>query len=259
MEKDGSAAKCIFSDGSSLTLSRFLASFVRPPDQLEFDPTAVDPLRELRVVQSTSARPRELYFVAIGYVTQPKADKRDEYFVRAEVTDGRFGVRHVHLPAEAVRDYFYFANRKRPGCEEQTLYDLLQIAPSASPADLRLALKVRLLELRSDGASKDQALAVERAYNLLAHPDLRSCYETLLLDPNAPALFPYGGFGALLAAGGLSPDRATFFAKRILSFLPDRRERRFRAPLRKIEFFDNHAVYRDSRRKAEVILDPVSL
>src|SRR5574341_1291004 len=79
MEKDGSAAKCIFSDGSSLTLSRFLASFVRPPDQLEFDPTAVDPLRELRVVQSTSGRPRELYFVAIGYVTQPKTDKRDEH------------------------------------------------------------------------------------------------------------------------------------------------------------------------------------
>ena len=245
---DGSAAQCVFSDGSSLTVSRFLAGFLRPSDQIEFDPTAVDPPRELRVLQGSSWRPRELYFVSIGYVTQPKSDKRDEYFVRAEVTDGRLGVRHVHLRAEAVRDYFYFGNRKRPGCEKQTLYDLLQIPPSASPADLRLALKIRLLELRTGAAPKEQATAVERAFNLLAHPDLRSCYQALHLDPNAPALFPYGGFGALLAAGEISPHRGTFFASRILSFLPDRQERRFRAPLRKVEFFDGYAVYRDSRR-----------
>ncbi len=256
---DGSAIKCLFSDGSSLTLSRFLAGFIRPAHQIEFDPTAVDLDRELRVVQNTSQRPKELYFAPIGYVTLPKPDKRDEYFVRAAVTESRLGVRHVHLPNEAVREYFYFSNRRRPGCEEQTLYDLLRTVPSAGPVDLRLALKVRLLELQTDAAPKDQLQAVERAFNLLAHPDLRSCYQTMLLDRDAPALFPYGGFGALLAAGELSPDRETFFAKKILSFLPDRREWRFRAPLRKIEFFDGNAVYRDSRRKAEVMLDQLSL
>src|SRR5437763_1613528 len=101
--------------------------------------------------------------------------------------------------------------------------------------------------------------AVERAFNLLARPDLRSCYQTLLRDPDAPTLFPYGGFGALLVTGELSLDRETYFATKILSFLPDRRERRFRAPLRKVEFFDGHAIYRDSRRKAEVVLDQISL
>src|ERR1019366_7742435 len=141
----------------------------------------------------------------------------------------------------------------------QTLYDLLRTVPSAGPVDLRLALKVRRLELQTDAASKDQLQAIERAFNLLARPDLRSCYQTLLRDPDAPALFPYGGFGALLVAGELSPDRETFFAKKILSFLPDRREWRFRAPLRKVEFFDGHAVYRDSRRKAEVVLDQISV
>lgn len=259
LQPDGSAIKCLFSDESSLTLSRFLAGFIRPSDQLEFDRTAPDPARELRVVQNTSRRPRELYFTPIGYVTQPKPGKRDEYFVRAAVTDSRLGVRHVHLPNDAVRDYFYFSNRRRPGCEEQTLYDLLRTVPSAGPADLRLALKVRLLELQTNAAPKDQLRAIERAFNLLAHPDLRSCYQALLLDPDAPALFPYGGFGALLAAGELSPDRETFFAKKILSFLPDRREWRFRAPLRRIEFYDGNAVYRDGQRKAEVILDQLSL
>src|SRR6266516_3342534 len=98
MRPDGAAVRCVLSDERSLTLSRFLTSFIRPSDQLEFDPTAADPIRELRVVQSTTRRPRELYFVPIAYVTQPKPDKRGEYFVRAEITDSRLGIRHVYLP-----------------------------------------------------------------------------------------------------------------------------------------------------------------
>src|SRR6266536_1416585 len=98
LRPDGSAIKCELSDESSLTISPFLASFIRPSDQLEFDPTAADPMRELRVVQSTPRRPRELYFVPIAYVTQPKPDTRGEYFVRAEITDSRLGIRHVYLP-----------------------------------------------------------------------------------------------------------------------------------------------------------------
>src|ERR1700730_7546154 len=259
LRPDGAVVRCVLSDERSLTLSRFLASFIRPSDQLEFDPTAADPMRELRVVQSTTRRPKELYFIPIAYVTKPKPDRRGEYFVRAEINDIRLGISYVYLTNQALRDYFYFGNRRRGGCEEQTLYDLLRMVPTATPADLRLALKVRLLELQADAAPKDQIQAVERAFNLLAHPDLRSCYQALVLDSEAPALFPYGGFGALLAAGGLSPDREAFFARQILSFLPDRQERRFRAPLRKIQFYDGYAVYRDSRRKAEVILDPISL
>src|SRR3954453_14632538 len=259
LQPDGSGIKCLLSDGATLTISRFLAGFVHLSDELEFDPTAVDPNRELRIVQNTSRRPRELFCAPIGYVTQPRPDKRDEYFVRATVNGSRLGFRHVPLSNGAVRDYFYFSNRRHSGCEEQTLYDLLRSVPSAGPGDLRLALKVRLLELQTEGASKDQVHAVERAFNLLARPDLRSCYQALLRDPDAPALFPSGGFGALLVSGEPSPDRETYFVKKILSFLPDRRERRFRAPLRKVEFFDGYAVYRDGRRKAELILDPISL
>src|ERR1039457_6871031 len=172
LQSDGSAIKCLFSDVASLTISRFLAGFIHLSDEIEFDPTAVDPNLEFRVVQNTR-RPRELYFAPIGYVTQPKPDKRGEYFVRAAVTGSRQGIGHVHLPNAAVRDYFYFSNRSRPGCEEQTLFDLLRTVPSAGPVDLRLALKVRRLELQTDAASQDQLPAVERAFNLLARPDLQ--------------------------------------------------------------------------------------
>src|SRR5438874_13022611 len=112
LQPSGSAIECHFPDGSSLALSRFLGSFIRSSDQIEFDATAIDPVRELRVIQNTSSRPRELYFAPIGYVTQPKPDQRNEYFVRAAITAGRLGVRNVHLSNAAVRDYFYFSNRK---------------------------------------------------------------------------------------------------------------------------------------------------
>ena len=117
LQRDGSAIKCLFSDGSFLTLSRFLAGFIGPTDHIEFDPTAADPTRELRVLQASGRRPREHYFASIGYVTQPRADKRNNYFVRAEITDPRLGVTRIHLPSDAVRDYFYFANRRCAGSE----------------------------------------------------------------------------------------------------------------------------------------------
>jgi hypothetical protein len=199
LQADGSAIRCLFSEDKSLTLSRFLGSFIKRTDQIEFDPTVADPARELRVLQASERGPRELYFASIGYVTQPKADKRNQYFVRAEVVDARLGVKRIHLPSDAVRDYFYFANRRRRGIEEETLFDLLRTTPSASPTDLGLALKVRRIEFETECAHKEKLQAIERAFNVLANPELRSYYQALLLDPDAPVLFPYGGFGSLLA------------------------------------------------------------
>src|SRR3984957_1656221 len=49
------------------------------------------------------------------------------------------------------------------------------------------------------------------------------------------------------------------FVRRLLSHLPGQRQRQFRAPLRRVEYFDGCALYRDSRRKAEVYIDPSSL
>jgi hypothetical protein len=214
---------------------------------------------ELRVVRSGRGRPKELYLAAVGYVTQPKQDKRQESYLRAEVTGSALGIRSIHLATAAVRDYFFRADRTRHWPDSPTLYEALRVDRAASPGDLRLAYKVRRLELGTGQASRPAFRDLDRAFNLLMQPDIRSCYDALLSDPEAPALFPYSCFGALLTAGELSRDRATFFAQRILSFLPDRRHRRFCAPLRRVEFLHDHAVYRDSRRKVEVMLDPIVL
>jgi hypothetical protein len=250
---------CSFSGHDSLALSRFIVGFVRPGDEIEFDSTEPDPRKEFRLLQGRAGAPKEVYIVSVGYAAQPKADKRGEYFVRTDVPESRLGVKQIHLRNEAVRDYFYVPNRRRSGCEEETLYDLLRVTHSAPLIDLRLAWKLRLLELETADGNRDQLRAIERAFNLLANPDLRSCYDSLLLDSDAPALFPYGGFGSIVVAGQLSPDRETFFAARILSFLPAYRTRRFRAPLQRVEFLNNRAVYRDSRRKVEVFLDELLL
>ena len=174
VETEASAVICSLSDQGSLKLSRFVGGFVHAGDEIEFDPTAPLPLKECRLVQQRPQRSKELYFGSIGYAAQPKADKRADYFVRAEVPESRLGLKQIHLHNEAVRDYFYFANRCRSGCEEETLYDLLGTAHSASPTDLRLAWKVRLLELETAHQKRDLLRAIERAFNLLAHPDHRS-------------------------------------------------------------------------------------
>ena len=130
---------------------------------------------------------------------------------------------------------------------------------SAGPGELRLSFRIRQLELQKEGAPRSAQAALERAYNILAQPDLRACYDALLQDQDAPAFFPYGGFGSLLVSGDRSRDGQTFFATRILAFRPEIRQRRFRAPLRKFDFHSKSAVYREARRKLEVLVDQAAM
>jgi hypothetical protein len=129
----------------------------------------------------------------------------------------------------------------------------------ASPAELRVAFKLRGLELKTTAAPFRERATLERAFNIVGHPDLRACYDALLADPEAPAVFPYGGFGSLLVAGEPSRDGTTFFARRILAFSPELRRRRFHVLLRRCDFYDDRALCRDVRRKLEFWLDPALL
>ena len=245
-----------------MPISTFLASHIRPGDEIDF-PLALDSAgagTELYIHKtSTASRRQDVYQAPISYAAQPKPDKRDRLYVRAEVLRGQLGISSVHLPCEVLRDYFYVANRHQPWERQTTLYDTVRIAPVASLAELRLAFRLRQLELQAAGAPKVEHATLERAFNLLARPELRACYDALLSDPSAPVLFPYGGFGSLLVAGDRSRDGQTFFATRILSFLPARRHLRLRAPLRKFDFSSDRASYRDVRRKLEVLLDRSAL
>ena len=177
-------------------------------------------------------------------------------YVQAEIPDGRLGFACLHLPCAVVRDYFY-RQKRNSGDGDLSFYELLKVKPEASLADIRLAYRLRHLELIANNASKTAHSALTRAINLLAVPELRACHDALLADPKAPALFPFGGFGLILVSG--VPSDGRFFARRILSFIPTVKKRRLTVPLRKLNYLPDRAVYRDSRLKLEVTFDPILL
>jgi hypothetical protein len=251
------ATDCLLVSGTKLTLSPFLAAHITAADDISFPVLAssLTAATELYITRNSVSGPtRDLYQAPIRYVTQPQKDKRDEFFVAAEVQQGNLGFSSVLIPCEALRQYFY-RQQKEPATDRRTLYQILRISSSASPAELRVAFKLRQLELQQEHAPHGEHVLLERAFNIVATPELRACYDAVLSDPEAPALFPCGGFGSLLTSGERSHDGKTFFAHRILAFLPERRQHRFRAPLRRLVFYDDRALYNDVRRKLELWVD----
>ena len=249
---------CILRGADPFVVSNSLGAHIRVGDQIDFamETDSADAGGEIYVSRATSfARNQDIYQARISCASQPKPDSRGQQYVRAEVTQGRFGILGLHLPCGVLRDYFYVTDRHQTWDRQAPLYEILRTSPSASPTELRLAFRLRQLELNADHAPKADSSALERAFNILAQPDLRACYNRLLTDSEGQVVFPYGGVGSILANGQRSRDGQTFFASRILSFRPDVRARHFRAPLRKVDFYHDHAIYRDGRRRLEIGLD----
>jgi hypothetical protein len=254
-------AACVFANQTKLLLSRLLAKSVAVGDEITFPipaPDAVGP--EVLVSKNAASGPsRYIYQAPIAYVSQPKRDKRNQHYVSAEVRRGSLGLRTIFLPCEVLREYFYRVPHAAAGVGHPTLYEVLRIPARASPSELRVAFKLGDLELQTAGVRHRERVALERAFNIVGQPELRACYDALLTDPEAPTLFPYGGFGSLLVAGEPSRDGQTFFAHSILAFSPDLRRRRFHVPLRRCDFYDDRALCRDVRRKLVLWLDPAAL
>ena len=256
-----SPAVCVFANQAKLLLPRFLATNIAIGDEIIFPiPSAGAVGTEIYITKNGFAGTnRCLYQVPIGYVSQPKQDKRNQSFVSAEVHQGGLGIGTIFLPCEVLREYFYRLPRTTDRIDHPTLYAVLRIPASASSSELRVAFKLRDLELRAAGVRQRERVTLERAFNIVGQPELRACYDALLADPEAPAVFPYGGFGSLLVAGETSRDGQTVFAHRILAFSPHLRRRRFHVPLRRCDFYDDRALCRDARRKLEFWLDPAVL
>lgn len=259
--RQGDGAVCELTRGAPVLVSSVLGSYIGAGDELTAPLGGTGPARtELYVRKAANSRPlRDLYQAPIGYVTQPKEDKRKKLFVMAEVQGGRLEITAVHIPCSVVRDYFYAADRRHDWGKQHSLYDVVGMPAAAGPAELRLSFRIRQMELEARGAPPNARRDLERAYNVLAQPELRACYDALRRDPKAPALFPYSGFGSLLMSGDRSRDGKTFFASHILASRPELRRRRFHAPLRKFEFYSSTAVYRDARRKLDLMVDQAAM
>jgi len=253
--------ECLLTNGSKVTLAPLIAAHIAPGDDVSF-PLADSSIATAEILvtkNSLASSGRDVYQAPIGYVTQPKKDKRDEFFVAAEVCPANLGISSIFLACKALREYFYRVSDTEGSTGRPTLYEVLQVPCTASPSELRVAFKLRQLELEAKHSPRSEHVLLERAFNILGDPGLRARYDALLKDPDAPAVFPYGGFGSLLVSGERSRDTQTFFARRIIAFLPERYRRRFHAPVRKCEFYSDRALYRDIRRRLELWIDPAVL
>ena len=261
LQRTGSPAECVVANGTKLLLPALLANHLAIGDEIRFPVAASRPLEtEIYVKKNSfSSRSSDLYLAPIGHVTHPKKDKRGRPHVWAEILQGLLGIASVVLPCEVLRQYFFDILSDRQESARPTFYDILRMPTTASSAELRVGFKLRDLELREKNSTRAERVAVERAFNILAHPEFRASYDALLADPEAPASFPYAAFGSLLVRGEQSRDGQTFFSNRILAFVPEQRQRRFRVPLRQCDFYDRCAFYRDARRKLEMWVDPALL
>ena len=116
----------MFPNQTKLLLSRILAPYVAMSDEITFPipaPEAVGP--EILVTKNASAGPnRYIYQAPIGYVRQPKQDKRNQQFVSAEIQRGSLGICTVFLPCAILREYFYRLPRAADRVDHPTLYEL---------------------------------------------------------------------------------------------------------------------------------------
>src|SRR5438034_4998814 len=136
-QESGGGANCTLSQGAPVLVPGFLARSLNVGDEIQLPVNSGHVEIHVRKA-SASRRLRELYYVPIGYVTHPKEDKRKELFVMAETIESRLGIRAIHIPCPALRDYFYVADRRHDWNKQPTLYEMLGAASSAGPAELRL-------------------------------------------------------------------------------------------------------------------------
>ena len=241
-------------DGTAISLPKLIGVQVEIGNELAMaQDDRSSPGRPEVLIRKPNLRRADVYHARAGYAAQPKPDRRGEMFVRVEVVASQLGVRAIHIPCHAIRDYFFAANRNLPWNCQEPLYRFLRLTRDASFEELRLGFRIRRMELKQAHASRADFATLERAYNILADPQLRAAYNELLIRPDAPVPFPYSGFGSVLVEG--AEEGETFFARSILAFLPERRRRTFAFPLRKLDFFSDYAIIRDLHRKLEVLID----
>jgi hypothetical protein len=155
---------------------------------------------------------------------------------------GEFDVRTVVFSADSIRRHFYALPHKDG---KRSLYEILSAEESVGTEGLRLAWRVKTLESLIAGGKGTLAIA-ERAFNLLANPEIRAAYDAGRHDEKLLP-FPYCAHGDCVVSGELSADGTTFFADAIISFRPTLRRERITILLRKCEFLPGLICFNDPK------------
>jgi hypothetical protein len=158
IERQKHSAACVLASQTKVLLPPFLALHVDIGDEITFPSTWANGAgTEICLTKKFGpGGNRCLYLEPIGYVSRPKEDKRKQYFVSAEIRQGKLGVSTILLPCEILREYFYRFPQINGPSRQPTLYEILRVAGDVSASQLRVAFKLRDLELKAAGAPQGE-------------------------------------------------------------------------------------------------------
>jgi hypothetical protein len=244
--------RCTFSDGQTIQVPSMIGRRLQPNDMVSIlSADSTNTSLNLLVKRSGSARSTDMLFTTVGRAVAIPQGETGQY-VEVEVPYSE-AVEKLYLSALAIREHFFsFTGEDSPGDQ---LYEALSTHSSATLTELRLAWRLKSIELALSSNQRIAKSHFERAFNILANPALKECYDRLRFDEYALPLFPYGGYGSILVEGQLIEDGKAFIGNRILAFKPDMAERTVSILLRSCDFLPDRIVCLDSRRKLEVWLD----
>jgi hypothetical protein len=123
IQRQSDPAACVFPNQTKLLLSRILAPYVAIGDEITFPIPSPDATgAEIYITKNgSSGINRFLYQAPIGYVSQPKRDKRNQHFVSAEVQPKNLGIATIVLQCQVLREYFYRLPRTADRVDHPTL------------------------------------------------------------------------------------------------------------------------------------------
>jgi hypothetical protein len=197
----------------------------------------------------------DLAQIPITAAAPPKRDRRGHGFVMLDATATQHGISKVLATAAQIRDYFFAPDRSVCWAEQPSWFEVLGVRKNSTPAEIRLAYRVRTLELKTKGTESNRSLQAQlaRGLQILLDPDLRRDYLLLLEDPNASVAFPPWTVGCLRALGQKKGE--LFLVNELVSFFPRAEERTVRLALRRFRFEGPQAVYRDGRKRILIRFD----
>ena len=197
----------------------------------------------------------DLAQIPITAAAPPKGGRHGRSFVMLDATAAQHGISRVLVTSAQIRDYFFAPDRSVCWAEQPSWFEVLGVRKHSTPAEIRLAYRVRLLELKTNGGETNRSIQAQlvRGLQILLDPDLRRNYLLLLEDPDASVAFPPWTVGILRAAGQKKGE--LFLVNELLSFFPRTEERTARLALRRFRFEGQQAIYRDARKRILVRFD----
>ncbi|MBV9082256.1 MAG: hypothetical protein JOZ62_06255 [Acidobacteriaceae bacterium] len=246
--------RCELRDGRVLALGAEWRGQISVTDRLYVaeDVTVADCATPLHVERGGRL---DLAQIPITAAAPPKRDRRGHGFVMLDATAAQHGVSKVLATAAQIRDYFFAPERSAQWTQQPSWFEVLRVRKNSTPAEIRLAYRVRMLELKTNATESKCSIHAQlaRGLQILLDPELRRQYLLLLEDPDTIVAFPPWTVGSLRALGQKKGD--LFLVRDFVSFFPRTEERNVRLSLRRFRFTGPEAIYRDARKRILIHFD----